>query len=379
MSPGEANERRVTIAGGGIAALEATLALRDLAGDVAVELLAPATHADYRPLAVLEPFALGEMPAIDLGRFASEQRASLRRDTLVAVEPAAHVLVTGRGERLAYDLVVVATGAQALEAVTGALTFRGHMDNRRLGLLYEEYAEGELTRLAFAVPEGETWTLPAYELALMTRTSLAARGVSGVELQVVTPEEQPLALFGEEASAAVCKLLREADIGVRTRALPVRFEGGVLHLAGAAGVRTDRVVALPRLVGHPVSGLPADERGFIPTDDHGLVIGLEDVYAAGDATAFPVKQGGLATLQADTVAEAIAARLGAELEPQPFRPALRGLLMTGLKAHYLEAEEGDHPGARPAPWSPQSKVLGRYLLPYLGGEEPAVAAERPRI
>ena len=68
MSPTAADTHRVTIAGGGIAALETTLALRDLAGDVQLELLAPATHADYRPLAVLEPFALGEMPRLDLAR-----------------------------------------------------------------------------------------------------------------------------------------------------------------------------------------------------------------------------------------------------------------------------------------------------------------------
>ena len=375
MSSDAADRHRVTIAGGGIAALEATLALRDLAGDVAVELLAPATHADYRPLAVLEPFAFGEMPALDLGRFASEHRAALRRDTLVAVEPAERVIVTGRGARLPYDLLVVAAGAQAVEAVPGALTFRGHVDQRSLGLLVEEYAEKKLKRLAFAVPEGEAWTLPAYELALMTCTSLAARDVSGVELQVVTPEEEPLALFGEQASRAVVDLLDQAGIGVRTGARPKRLEGGVLHLADGEGVRTDRVVALPRLVGARFAGLPTDEQGFIPTDDHGLVAGLEDVYAAGDATAFPVKQGGLAAQQADAVAEAIAARLGAELDPQPFRPVLRGLLMTGLTAQYLEAEEGEHPGARPALWSPRSKVFGRYLLPYLGGEEALTVVE----
>jgi sulfide:quinone oxidoreductase len=259
-----------------------------------------------------------------------------------------------------------------VEAVPGALAFRGHLDQRRVGLLVEEYAEGVLRRLVFAVPEGEAWTLPAYELALMTRTSLAARNVSGVEIQVVTSEDEPLGIFGEQASRAVVDLLAQADIGVKTGARPVRFESGVLHLAGGEEVATDRVVALPRLEGPRFAGLPSDDRGFIPTDDHGLVAGLEDVYAAGDATAFPIKQGGLATQQADAVAEAIAARLGAALDPQPFRPVLRGLLMTGSTARYLEGGQSE---ARRALWSPQSKVFGRYLLPYLGVEESVTAAE----
>ena len=102
--------------------------------------------------------------------------------------------------------------------------------------------------------------------------------------------------------------------------------------------------------------------------------GLDDVYAAGDVTAFPVKQGGLAAQQADAVAEAIAARLGAAIDPQPFRPVLRGLLMTGATAQYLGVGAGESRGARPALWSPQSKIFGRYLLPYLGGEEALTVA-----
>ena len=83
--------RHVTVAGGGIAALEAVLALRSLLADAPIEIVAPVTAADYRPLAVLVPFALGELPAIDLARFAADQGASLRRDTLVEVKPAERV------------------------------------------------------------------------------------------------------------------------------------------------------------------------------------------------------------------------------------------------------------------------------------------------
>ena len=367
MSPAGAGDHRVTIAGGGIAALEAVLALRAMAGDVAIELLSPAARSDYQPLAVLEPFAFGEMPVLDLRRFAAEQRASLRRDTLVAVEAGAREIVTGRGERCPYDVLVVATGASTVEAVPGAHTFHGHVDRREAGLLVEEYAEGSLKRLAFAVPAGEAWALPAYELALMTRTMLSNRGVTDVDLAVVTPEERPLELFGPTVSRAIGKLLADASVDVYAGAAPDRFEDGALHLAGGTQVEADRVVALPRLVGRRFAGLPADERGFVPTDEHGRVDGHPDVYAAGDAAAFPVKQGGLAAQQADTVAAAIAARFGAGPEPPPFRPALHGLLMTGKVAFHLEPEDGEHPGLHPAPWSPPEKVFGRYLLPYLTG------------
>ena len=56
------------------------------------------------------------------------------------------------------------------------------------------------------------------------------------------------------------------------------------------------------------------------TDVHGRVIGAPDVYAAGDVTAFAVKQGGIACQQADAAAEHIAARAGADVEPAALHP-----------------------------------------------------------
>jgi CBS domain-containing protein len=101
------------------------------------------------------------------------------------------------------------------------------------------------------------------------------------------------------------------------------------------------------------------------------VPGLDDVFAAGDITRFPVKQGGIAAQQADAAAEMIAANAGADLTPQPFRPVLRGLLLTGRQPRYLRQEitggAGDVSVASPEPlWWPPAKIVGRYLAPFLG-------------
>ena len=116
-------------------------------------------------------------------------------------------------------------------------------------------------------------------------------------------------------------------------------------------------------------GLPRDERGFVPVDGHGRVPGLDGVWAAGDCTAFPIKQGGLAAQQADAAAESIAARAGADVDPQPFRPVLRGVLLTGRGRRWIRREletAGDHGEAqRRALWWPPTKVAGAYLAPYL--------------
>ena len=52
--------------------------------------------------------------------------------------------------------------------------------------------------------------------------------------------------------------------------------------------------------------------------------GMQHAFAAGDVTSFPVKQGGLATQQADVVAEAIAGDFGCEVDAASLDPILRG-------------------------------------------------------
>ena len=97
---------------------------------------------------------------------------------------------------------------------------------------------------------------------------------------------------------------------------------------------------------------------------------MSDVYAAGDITTFPVKQGGIAAQQADAAAEAIAAAAGADVDPAPFQPVLRGLLLTGGEPRYLRSElaAGRDLVGEPEPlWWPPAKIVGRYLAPFLAG------------
>jgi sulfide:quinone oxidoreductase len=113
------------------------------------------------------------------------------------------------------------------------------------------------------------------------------------------------------------------------------------------------------------------------------VSGAEDVYAAGDGTNFPVKQGGIACQQADAVAEVIAKAAGASVEPRSFRPVLRGQLITGGESRFMRTSLSGSAGASPESspetlWWPPTKVAGRYLAPYLHETEEAADRERLR-
>jgi sulfide:quinone oxidoreductase len=363
---------RVLIAGGGVAALEAALALRALAEDrVSVEMLAPEPHFWYRPLAVAEPFDLGEARQFELTELATAAGATLSLGALAGVDAGRRLARTSAGSSVPYDVLLVACGAVPTPAVPGALTFRGPADTERIRTLLGEIVAGQVGRVAFVVPWGAVWSLPIYELALMTAAYLAERGLAGVELALVTPEEEPMQLFGRAGSEAVRALLEERGIAVQTGSTPVELVDGELRLVPEGTIAADRVVALPRLRGPRIDGLPQTVEGFVPVDAHGQVHGLADVFAAGDITSFPVKQGGIAAQQADAAAEMIAATAGADLAPQPFRPVLRGLLLTGRQPRYLRHDltggAGDASSASPDPlWWPPAKIVGRYLAPFLG-------------
>jgi sulfide:quinone oxidoreductase len=370
---------RVLVAGGGVAALELVLALRALAGSrVAIELIAPDAELRYPPLDVMAPFGLAP-PRIELTEALAPLGVPHRRDALADVDVLASRVRTREGSTLAYEALVLAIGARAMPPAHGTLAFAGPDGRARFAELLRAAETGRVRRLLFAVPPAAAWPLPLYELAIMTRRHLRGHA-SDVGVTIVTPEPAPLALFGGRPSGRLLEYLESLGIAFVGSSHVERILAGEAVL-GPSGqrVRTDRVVTLPTLTGPRLAGVPYDAEGFIPVDAHGAVRGAYDVYAAGDATDFRIKHGGLATQQADAVAEAIAARCGVPLEPAPFRPVLRGMLLTGEQPQYLEAGvEGVHPdpaGASTPLWWPPAKVAGRYVAPFLVAKLGAAAPD----
>jgi sulfide:quinone oxidoreductase len=363
---------RIVIAGGGVAGLEALVALRGHLGpDPRIDLLEGNVELVERSMAVAEPFGGPAPQHFDLTRIAADHGAFLRPDRLGSVEPAERRLRTVRGDVLEYDALLVAVGARADIAVPGALTFTGPRDVSALRHLLDGLVARRVRAMAFAVPAGVTWALPLYELALMTAEHLRTAGVDGARLVLVTPERDPLEVFGARIASRIRALLAQRGIDLVTETVPLRVGPGGLVVVGGDAIAVERVVALPHLGGPWIGGLPNDADGFIPTDEHGAVPGAPAVWAAGDGTTFPIKQGGLAAQQADAAAAAIAAHLGAPLDPAPFRPELRGLLLDPRGAQVLTQQAGAATDAS-AQWPP-SKVATQYLAPYLAAAADADA------
>ena len=310
----------IVIAGGGVAGVEALLGLHALAGDrVRLTLVAPDPDFRYRPLAVAEPFAQGHAARVPLARFTEDTGATLVLDAVTEVDDAGGVLRLRDGGSLRFDALLLAPGGRPVEGVAHATTWWPGGDPDVYGGLLGDLEQGYSSRLAIVIPPGAVWPLPAYELALMTARETRSMGRDDVEITLITPESAPLALFGRAASAALADELSAAGIRVRTGVI-ARGDGGNLVLEPSGEpFAADRIVAIPRLVGPRIAGVPADDAGFVIAGDDARVDGCERTWAAGDGVVSPLKFGGLATHQARRAISAIAAPRRHRGRPRPGR------------------------------------------------------------
>ena len=358
-----------------MAAIEGLLRLRRLAGDaVKITLLAPNEEFAFRALSVKEPFALGAAERHPIRQIVRDTGAEWVEDTLSWIDPDGQVVHTGDGAELPYDALLIAVGARMAPAFEHATTFRDAEADALLSGLVEDIEGGYTKSVAFVAPSGPVHQLPLYELALMTAERARGMGMTDVEVSVVTPDAAPLEVFGQNVQDAVGRLLEQAGITV--------YPGTVAEVSGPKALRLeprgvelepDRIVALPAIVGPAIRGLPGSgSDGFIPIDAHCAVPGTDGrIFAAGDATDFPVKHGGLGSEQADTAAAAIAVLAGVDVEANPFQPEIRGMLLTGGAPLYMsarligsgsfESEVSDKPL-----WPSGAKVAAEELGDYLG-------------
>ncbi len=375
----------VVIAGGGFGAVEAVLALRAIApGSVRVTLVSASPTLVYKPTATVEAFNEAPSRVYDLKAIATDVGASFRVDRLEAVAPNDHSVRLASFAVLEYDALVLAVGARAVAAVPGALTFHDQREAHHIRRMTSQLCSGQIDRIVFAVPCGCSWPLPLYELALLTATQMQESGAGG-EVVLASPESAPLQVFGSQATRLVAELLAERGVRFIGECNPQHVERGwVLSLGSGDTLESDCVVTVPELRGPRITGVPSDLQGFVSTDALGGVIGLADVYAAGDMTSYPIKQGGLATQQADTIAQRIASDHGISVAQARVHRVLRARLVGGARPVYLRTEldelgqptaastvHGHFTDSDSESNTPPEKVFGRYLTPYLQTRTPA--------
>ena len=365
---------RAVIIGAGVAALEAALALHERAGErVATTILAPNRDFVYRPLSVREPFARAGAVRYPLAPLLASAGARQISSSLRWIDDGAHVLHSTDGETIPYDAALIAIGARPYTRYPRSITVDpARLDDQLHGII-QDVELGLIRSLAFVIPPGRSWPLPAYELALMTAKRADEMGARPA-ITLLTPEPSPLAVFGAAASAAVGEALAQAGIELITGAAAhIRVSGRITVRGRDGELVADRVVALPELRGPSIAGVPSSGlQGFIWTDTHGRVRNMEHVFAAGDITSYPVKQGSIAAQQGVAVAEEIAGLAGVDTVAAPFEPFIHGILLGPDQPLYMRARlVGGWPASSEVSttplWEEADKIHAPYLTTALAG------------
>ena len=361
---------RVVICGGGIAGVEGLLRLRRLAGDaVDVTLVSPQEELVYRPLAVFEPFVGAAAQRHRLERIASDAGARWIQDRVESIDGDARKVHIEHGPELSYDALLLALGGRESSPYQHAYVFSDHDAGHGGRAIMDAIEQGQVQSAAFVVPDWPVWPLPLYELALMTAEH--ARSIAcELEIAFITPEGRPLKAFGHAAGDAIVRLFEQAGINLHAGVV-ARVPAPQLVSFGETLLVAQRIITLPKITGPALRGIPAGRNWSVPIDECCRVQDMDGrVFAAGDATDFVVKHGGIGAQQADLAAAGIAHLAGVGERPTSLQPVIRGKLSTGSRPLYIAAHVTDGLGWRSEvyeqpPWPADEKIVAEELRLYL--------------
>jgi sulfide:quinone oxidoreductase len=393
--------QRITILGAGFAGLETAFLLRMRLRDKAdLTVVSERAAFTFRPNTIYVPF--GADPAalvVDLAKPFGRRHVDFVEGSVTGVDPRAHEVALSDGRMVGYDKLVIATGADMRpEEIPGLAEHAATIwtpasmlgVRERFERIRDDAKGGRPSRVLFLIPPNNKCAGPLYEIVLMFETWLRREGARArVEITWSTFEESYIQAFGPRLHEVVSAEFSQRGIDGHTGEIVTEVAAGEARYTDGSARTFDDLIAFPPYVSAVrYEALPSDERGFIQTEmATRQVVGVPDAYAPGDAGDFPVKQAFLAFLQADTVAEHIAASTGLHAFEQPFDPVSMCIMemfdratfaqvpleLTGDPARPVTVRadaNGDYKVGTGATWRLGKKMLGMTIPMRFHAGEP---------
>jgi apoptosis-inducing factor 3 len=283
--PGAAADgpRRIVIVGGGAAGFAAAEKLRRegfggditmLSDDAASPVDRPNPSQDY-----LAGNAPEEWIPLRTDDFYTDNHIDLRLKAKVAsIDPRAHTVALADGKTVAYDRLLLATGAEPVRLPIPGMdlahvhTLRSLADSRAI------IVQAEKARRAVVVG--------ASFIGLEVAAALRARKI---EVHVVAPDKRPMErVLGPELGDFVRKLHEEHGVIFHLEDSAVAIDGKQVTLKSGRALDADLVVTgvgvRPRIALAEQAGLAIDKG--IKVDAY-LATSAPDIYAAGDIARWP--------------------------------------------------------------------------------------------
>lgn len=299
---------RVVVLGGGFGGLHAAKALGNLPVNVTV--IDRKNHHTFQPL--LYQVALAVLSPADIAQpirsiLRHQKNTEVLMDEVVGIDVRARQVSLGSGARVAYDYLVVATGAthsyfgheEWAPFAPGLKSVEDATEIRRRVLLAYELAERQMVEhgwhppLNFVVigggPTGVELAGAISDVAQQYMTH-DFRHIDPRKSRVLLLDSGPrvLAAYPEDLSAKAEKILKELEVEVHTGCHVTGVGPGWVDTGGPNGIgRVDAAVTIwaAGVQASPLGkllGAPLDKRGGVPVDDQLNPPGLPNVFVIGD-------------------------------------------------------------------------------------------------
>jgi NADH dehydrogenase FAD-containing subunit len=344
------DRNRIVILGAGFAGLETTFLLRMRMRDAAELTVVSQQEAfTFRPNTIYVPFGAdpGDL-VVDLAKPFHRRHITFVPDSVTGVDADAHEVALASGTKIGYDKLVIATGADMrpdeipglAEHAATIWTPESMLGVReRFQQALQTARDGRRTRVLFLIPPNNKCAGPLYEIVMMFETWLRREHArEQVDISWSTFEQTYIQAFGPRLHEVVTGEFEQRGIDGHTAEIVTEITSGEARYSDGSSRGFDHLIAFPPYVSavrH--ESLPSDDPGFIQTEmTTRQVTGQSDIYAPGDAGDFPVKQAFLAFLQADTVAEHIAAQAGMHPFEKPFDPVSMCIMEMFDKATFAQ-------------------------------------------
>jgi sulfide:quinone oxidoreductase len=384
----------IVVLGGGFGGLESAYYLRKHLTDRArITIISDRDYFLFKPNTIYIPFGLDpERLKVDIVKPASRRSISFVQDRVLEIDPV-QKRVVGQRVTTPYDYLIVATGAsmrpaeipglqeyaQTIWTPEEMLKLRAALDELRVR------ANDRIQKIVFMVPPNNKCAGPLYEMVFMIDTWLRQHHLrERTTITWTTYENSYIQAFGPRLHEVAENEFVQRGIAHHVQYAVERVEPHEVIYQNGQSVPFDLLISFPPYVAATqFDSLPIDERGFITTElGTRQVKGHPEIYAAGDAGDFPIKQAFLAFLEADAVAEHLSATILGKQPSKLFEPTSMCVMEQFDKATFaqvpLQVNSGLHvmvdspqyrTGTSPV-WRLGKSLLGAYLPWRFGNGQP---------
>jgi len=283
-SPTEEGTKRIVIIGGGAAGFAAAEMLHRKGFAGSVTMLSADSEPPYDRPSCSKEYLEGKSPRdqtpLRERGFYAAAGIDLRTDTQVGrIDPAARtVSVKGSAETLAYDVLILATGAEPQRPSLPGLDGPGVFTLRTLADADALIAGAQTARRGVVIG--------ASFIGLEVAAALRQRGL---EVTVVSSETAPLEkILGREVGRWVQGVHEKEGVVFRLGQKVLGYADGKVAIEGADPIAADLVVVgtgvKPRVDLAVAAGLKVDDG--VVVDDR-LKTSIDAIYAAGDIARYP--------------------------------------------------------------------------------------------